>query len=309
MAKSRKKTISYRRAEWLKVDSQKRTLEDFIAAAHAIYKTVKCRKFQRPDGQIVKCASYNPLDAGGAFLHLVAETPGDEASTLSAEDEEKEASEVGVAPPPTGKEFMDGDIFVYVVGNNVCLCSTVLRDAVLTLYLQSVFQKAKLGEVATMFELQKVANIDKLKVIQAEGVKEIDIKASLYDASLHCETRNATTMRALGVAAKHIKAVFGSNPKASPDNLQVGITIVADGRMKGRILGDDHIKKLAKEVVEGDDDYVIVTKKNQRISKDEIYVRDKVDIAKHGKSIKRDAAWEALSNFYTGLLTSGVVAQ
>ncbi len=311
MTDRKTKTLSYRRAMWLAVDKKKRTLENFIAEAHAILKTVKTRKFKKLDGQIVKCIQYKPVKGGGCFLHLAAETPGDQASTLASADEEKAESAVGTAAPPKGSEFMDGDLFVYVVGDHVSMCATALRDATLALYLTEVFKKAKIDPVSRMFGLEKIANVAKVKVIEAEGVKEIDINASLYDATVTYMKRKKDAAGAIGAAAKHIRALFRKDQLPEKDSLQVGLTLRADDRMKeGKVIGTKLLNDIAKDVLEdNEDDFVIVTRKGRRITKNEIYVRQKVDIEAFGKSIKRDPAWEALLEFHAQLVASGVVVQ
>lgn len=310
LADKRKKTLSYRRAVWLEADPKHRKLEDFIREAHGILKTVKTRKFQRLDGQYVKCLRYEPIRGGGCFLHLVAETPGDHASTLAMADEDKEGSDVATAPPPQGSEFMDGDLFALVKGNDVCLCASALRDAAIALYCQELFRKSRRDAVATQFDLQKIADVDKMKIIQAEGVKEIEIRATLYAATTDYLKRKTEAAGAIGAVGKHLKAVFWPEGQVQKDNLQVGITLRADGRMKaGKALGAKRLKTIAEDVVGDDDDYVIHTKKGQRISRSEVYVRQRVDIERHGKSVKRDAAWDALTAFHAQLASSGVIGQ
>ena len=67
---------------------------------------------------------------------------------------------------------------------------------------------------------------------------------------------------------------------------------------------------IARDVVEDeDDDFVIVTGNNQRISQKEVFIRQKVTIDRHGKSVLRDSAWKALRKFEAELKESGIVAQ
>lgn len=310
MAKTRQKTLSYRRTVWLEEDSKKRTLEDFILEAHKKLRTVKARKFKRFDGQYLKGLRHKTGGGGGCFVHIVAETPGDQASTLTIADEAKDASDVGTTPPPKGSEYMDGDLFAFVKGDDVCVCASVLRDASFAVYCQELFRAAKLDAISVKFDLQKIASADKMKIINAEGVKEIDLRASLYDATVSYIERNKDASGAIGAVAKHFKALFWSDGKPQHDNLQVGVTLRADDRMAGKVLGRKRLNAVAKDIIDDDDDdYVIVTKKNQRITKNEIYIRKKVDIDRLGKSVNRDSAWGALSEFHKTLVDSGVVGQ
>ena len=82
MARPREKTISYRRAVWFAADGKDRNFEQLIRVAHAKLTTVAARKFNRAGGQFVKSIWHRPEKGGGYFMHIAAETPGDQASTL-----------------------------------------------------------------------------------------------------------------------------------------------------------------------------------------------------------------------------------
>jgi len=204
---------------------------------------------------------------------------------------------------------MDGDIFVYVNGNNVCMCSSVLRDGSVTTFCRDLFDRAKFGIEATQFDLMKIANVDKLKMIKAQGVKEIDIRASMYDATVsYLDRKDAAG--ALGVVGKHLTAIFGGEKQPKADNLSVTIAITADGRIKGKQkLGGERMETLANDIIDGDEDYRITTKHGQRITQSEIFVREKVKIDRRGKSVDRDKAWKKLEEFYNKLDAAGITAQ
>ena len=84
----------------------------------------------------------------------------------------------------------------------------------------------------------------------------------------------------------------------------------ASRRKGGRVVGAKLMSTIARDVVEDeDDDFVIVTGNNQRISQKEVFIRQKVTIDRHGKSVLRDSAWKALRKFEAELKESGIVAQ
>jgi hypothetical protein len=78
---------------------------------------------------------------------------------------------------------------------------------------------------------------------------------------------------------------------------------------EGRTLGVQRLDKLAKQIIKTDDEYVIITREGQRISHDEIFVKASVEIARLGKSVICQSAWDALENFHGGLVKSGVATQ
>lgn len=308
MANKRTKTIAYRRAVWFTADKKDLNLEALINDAHAKLKRIKQRQFKRLDGQLIQSIKHLSGKTG-TYVHVVSETPGDHASTLAVDGFDAEGLDVDTSPPPAKREYMDGDILAFVKGNHVCICSTGLRDSSFTVYCQQLFDAAKLGDDAKMFDLVNVADADKLKLIEAQGVKSIDIKATLLDASVKYIKRNNGPFKALGLASKHISAVLGRDKAIAPDNLTVLLEVTTDDRLKGKVAGAKSMKEMAKEVIEGEDDYVIITRKNQRISKGEIYMRQVVQIDRHGKSVVRNKAWGVLEDFYKQLVATGAVKQ
>lgn len=84
---------------------------------------------------------------------------------------------------------MDGDAFLYINGNDVCMCLTGLRDGSIREYLCDLFKKAALGDNAAKFDLQKVANIDKIKMLHKQGVKEIELRATMFQATHQYEVK------------------------------------------------------------------------------------------------------------------------
>lgn len=307
MPKHKTKTLSYRRAVWL--EGSDKTLETYLREAIKKKKTVSSRSFGKPGDQIVKGLVVRPLRAGGVILHITAETPGDPASVLSIAQDDNDNGTVSTAPAPVGTEFMDGDAFAYCRDDDVCICSSILRDASITWFCFEFFRSANLGENSIKFDLQKVADASKLAIIQNDGVKEIELGAGLYEATTTYQARKDKLSGALGTVGRHISALFGSDKHPRPDNLQVAVVLKADGRIKdGRVLGYRRINQLARSLIDGKEDYVIVTRKNQRITNDSISIKRVVEIEAHGKSVNSNAAWKALAEFYAELIESGIKA-
>ncbi len=220
--------------------------------------------------------------------------------------------EVSTAAPPSGAEFMDGDAFLYVNGNDVCLCSTGMRDASIQYFLQDFFKQAKIRSDAVQFMLAKVSDISKIKLIQNQGIKEIEIRAILYQATLTYNRRKAQAQSIVGAAAKHIRHVLGKEHDVNSDALQVALAVKTDRRRKGLKLGEKRIQTLATDLIkhqEADDEFVIITKKNQRIGPNEIFMKTTVEIDSKGKSVERDKAWKQLYEFYQSLEDAGALEQ
>ena len=208
---------------------------------------------------------------------------------------------------------MDGDAFLYVKADEVCLCSTGLRDGGIQYFLREIFKKAKLRKDAPHFELIKAANLNKIAFIKKHGIKEVELKATLYQASADYAKRKTQPFSILGAVAKQFRAVIGKDNDVTNDALKAILTIRVDHRIrKSMALGEKRVEHIATELInnqEGTDDFVIVTKDEQRISPNEIFMRSTVHIDKVGKSVDRDKAWKELKSFYKRLESSGALEE
>lgn len=315
MADKKEKVLSYRRAEWLLDEDAppvSATLAGFIKQAANKLKDVQARTLTRNNGQMIKLASIKPDAKGGLYLHIVADTPGEAASVVPKVKGAAIEIEVGTTAPPPDADFLDGDAFVYVRNNDACLCGTGMHDATVRFFLQVFFRKAGLPVAASQFDLMKVANISKVKLIQSQGVKEIDLRATLYQATANYQRRKTHAQGILGALGKQLKSVLGSEHDVNNDALRVQLTVKTDKRRKGIALGEKHIKALAIDTVnsqEDDDEFVIITKTDQRIGPNEINVRAKAFIDGDGKTVNRDKAWKQLLAFYEELEEGGALEE
>jgi hypothetical protein len=166
----REKTLSYRRAEWLADRPNGVTLESCLRDAHNTLKTVDERTIIRDSGQCIRSAKKLAPRDGGIFVHLTADTPGERTSVVPKKRDTAEMDVATVAAPPDA-EFMDGDAFLYVNGDHVCMCATGLRDGAVRQFLYEFFNKAHLGKHSTKFDLLKAPHLDKLRLLDKEGVK------------------------------------------------------------------------------------------------------------------------------------------
>ena len=209
---------------------------------------------------------------------------------------------------------MDGDAFLYVSGDDVCLCSTGLRDGAILLFLHEFFTKAKLGKHATKFDLRKVPSLDKMKMLNCEGVKQIDLRATLFQATTQYEKRKSQASGVVRAVGRHILAVVGDEKEDFDEGLRVAVTIKTDDRVmrKHLVIGEKRIEALAKDIVahyDKDDDFIIETGQGQKIRADEIFIKEIVFIDSFGKSIKCKQAWEKLESFHGRLKKSGALGQ
>jgi hypothetical protein len=310
MDDTRDKTISYRRAHWLN-DNPAVTLEKYIRNANQKLPTLKERWVLLGD-QTVRLAKLKNAPAGGLLLHLTTETEGEFASVVPKPAPTSTEIDLTTQAPPLNAEWLDGDAFVYVLNNHVCICTTAVTDSAIKNFIWEYFKKAKLSEEAQKFDLLKVADISKIKMLRTQGVKEVEIRASMYKASATYQKRKTQVISALGSASKHIKAILGNPDEVNPDALRVVLTLKTDKRANGLAIGEKQIENIAADVVknaEPDDDYVIVTKSGLKITPRELFVRSTVQIEREGKTVRCVDAWSELVKFFGEMKSDGVLEE
>ena len=310
MADKRVKIVSYRRALWLNPDPNI-TLEKYLRNASVKLATYKDR-WVGLDEQIVRVAQQKNGIAGGLLLHLTAETEGESTSLVPKVAPNSIGFDLKTQPAPANAEWLDGDAFLLVVDDHFCICTTAVSDAAVKAFIWEYFKKAKLPVGADKFDLWKVADISKIKMLRSQGVKEVEVRASMFKASATFQKRKTHAISALGIATKHIKAILGKAADVNPDALRICLTLKTDERERGLVIGEKEIENIAADVVknaEPDDEYVIITKTGQRITPKEMFVKTTAHIERDGKTVKRDDAWAELEKFFDDLKNVGVLEQ
>jgi hypothetical protein len=310
MVDKRVKIVSYRRAEWLTADPN-RTIERYLHNANVKLPTLEDRWIALDD-QTVRLAKVENEKTGGLLLHLTTETEGEAASFVPKAPPKSTEITLKTQAPPANAEWLDGDAFVYVLDNHVCICTTYVSDSAVKTFIREYFKKAKLPSEADKFDLLKKADITKIKLLRSQGVKEVEIRASMFKATASFQKRKTHVISALGIATKHIKAVLGKPHDVNPDALTVILTLKTDEREKGLVVGEKEIENIAADIVRNaaaDDKYVIVTKTGQRITPEELFVKTSVQIERDGKTVHRDDAWAELVKFFDVLKSDGVLEQ
>ncbi|MBB4304083.1 hypothetical protein GGD81_003138 [Rhodobium orientis] len=311
MADKKDKTLSYRRATWFNENSKSIDLQSCIKEATTKLKSIDDRTIKRGDDKLVKLLKLSNDKNGALLLHLTIETPG-EAASIVPSLKDVDNADVATTMPPEETEFMDGDAFLYVRDDDVCLCSTLVRDGAIKYFLYELFKKAKIRKDSNKFDLVKVADIDKVMLLHAQGVKEVVIKSTIYEATAQYARRKSQAAGILGSLSKNLKAFWGNENDVNQDSLHVLLEIKTDARRKGLKLGEERIEALAEDLLrntEYNDDFVIITKEGQRIGPEEIYIRTKVGVKANGKSVDRDSAWKELSTFFNTLESIGATVQ
>lgn len=246
-------------------------------------------------------------------MHIAAYTPGEHASVVPRLRGVR-VGEIGTAPPPENCEFMDGDIMVLVAGNHVLLCATNLHEKRAERYMSGIIEAAGLDRMASNFCLGRKANVDKIKLIQAQGVKAVNLNVDLFDATLDHVERNTIKKRVGGALMDEIKAfIFKDKTQeeiGNAENLSAKITVTYDSRKKGGGLGRQGVHDLASQMLADEEEsFSIVTKLGEKINGSEISLRKTVSLPKHAKSVYCSDAWRELETYFYELKAGGLLEQ
>ncbi len=316
------KKFYYRRAKW---DSQgKLSLQKLLEDAHTELDTVGKRTFEVGSGAEIRGANFK--ENGGLYLQIASYVPG-EATSIIDKDKTAKISNVSAQNAPNGKDYLDGDVFVYINGNHVILCPSGARETVVETYIWHILRESNHKDIAKTFELDKVAKASKLKMIRDEGVKEVDLDTSLYEASLiHLDKTKPKVSGIKKAVADQLSAIFGKDKELKDikekENLNLKITVRFDGREAMKHLkepdfgmaGKKRLERTAEQVIselekDSENGFVIVTGANNRITSEEIRVSDSFRVKTLGKSLSRDSTWSTLKKYYDRLNADGVFKQ
>lgn len=330
--KTKKRPFYYRRAKW---DEQRKdkSLEELLITSHVTLKTVGARTFIAGEGEI-RGADFEARPGQGVFLHVASYVP-DEQTTTIEKDTAATRTKLYAETASAGRNFLGGDIFVYVKDNHLILCPSGVRETVAFSYIYQVLQKCKHHRMLASFQLEKVAKASKLAMIASEGVKAIELNSSLYEASLDHVTAVAKKKKdskfkveeLLKKTAEFIEEMFAEDADLKEikekENLDIKLSLRFDGRearKKGKaadfgVLGKSRLKKTSEAIVAEfekgalEDGFIIVTGEGNTITPDEIRVSESFRVEVFGKSLNRDDAYLKLKGYYDKLKGSGVLSK
>jgi hypothetical protein len=326
-SKKKQKRLHYRRAVWVpESDTQevKNTLEYYLELSHAETEIAQNLTFSFGDHEIA-CADRR-LTSDGFYLHLATYSPGGDTSTI-VKDSSLRARAISPEPAPQGKDYLHGDIFILVKDNHVLLCPSGARENIAIKYFIFILEKLNKKFSAASFNLAIIANVDKLNMIKNEGVREIVLNSSIYEASKHFIEKNDPKFSGLiPNIVSDLKRIFSEDKDLKniqqDENINVSLTIRFDGKEKQKNLknptfGSVGLKRLtaaSRKILDDIDDFndgnfEIVTYNNHTITANETQVSEEYSIDKHGNSINKDATWITLKTYYDKLKGSGILEQ
>jgi hypothetical protein len=299
----------YRRVTW--ADGAHDYLEKYLRDAHKQLSTTRQRTFTHGDGELQGLAW--GAKQSGLCVHIASYVPHQPASLVPSPSK-AESRDTSQKPPPPEYSFLEGDIFFVLSGNHLVLCPSGANESVALLYINYVLREVGEDKLITRFSVESVADIDKIKLLQSEGVKKIALNASLYEATMSYMERTTTKTTLLGGIAKDIAALFAEDKNyklreiGELENLSVKLEISFDARKRGGEVGRERLEAAASRLLDEETGgFTIVTGNDNRLTADEICVNKKVSLPVHGNSVSRDEAWSSLAEYLKDLKASGTL--
>lgn len=311
MAATSLRTLTYRRAVYVTKKVGLKTLEQYLRAAHKTLLNVEDRSFDLGNGIVLEGRHHKSTD-GGFFLHIAGYTSGEHATVVPKKSKVSEG-DLATAPPPSGAEYMDGDLVLLASDNHVVLSSGGLHEAKAEHFISLLFERAKLEHESGMFNLEKVADIKKLTILKKEGVRAIHLNTTIHQATLKHSDRTTITKKIGGRLWDELKVILGEDDRfediGDAENLSAKVSISFDRRKTGAVSGEA-ITEVARQLIkENDEGFRIETLTGDRLSATDVVLRKIVSLPRYAKTVQYNDVWKELQTYIEELKESGSLEQ
>ena len=305
---AKSKTLEYRRVRWLDVPQD---LEALVRQAWGQFGTQAERTVSFRDQTTTTGLRARDGFGRGYAIHCARYTDGQAVATVPRAPASQVV--VGRRDPGPHENFMDADFMAVLRGDHVVCLGCGRNAGRLRNYLVRLFQLAGMPEGALKFEIVRIARPDKVRLIGERGVKGIDLRAGIAEA-----TMTALAGRAAGGGIwQTIKQEMGGALRAITQRDETleqvrlaehgTVKLVLDLPKKELTTAKDGFDHLAEEIVEDEDadGYIIRLRGGDTIKPEEISVRREVKIEAYANSVSADAAWDEMLAYMDDLAETG----
>lgn len=302
------KTLEYRRARFLD-DGQ--NLEQLVRQAWGMYGTQAERTITVGGDRSTTGLRCYDFQAVGFAVHCGRYIDGQGVGTIPTAPAAE--VDIGEQAPSPGENFLNSDLMAVVKGNHVVCMNCGRNGGSLRIYFQQLFRKAGFDDASRQFELARIANPDKVAIIQALGVKSIDLELDIAEATAAELINGAAPVGVWGSMVSGISGAFQAITgidetveqirQAEKGSVKISINIP-----KGDLNAAKHgLAQLSEEIVEDEEaeDYVIRLVGGDTIKPKEVSVRTQVRLEASANSVSVYQAWEAMQVYMVELDENG----
>lgn len=281
-------------------------IESALKRAREKQPNVGDTEIESADGEVLRIQRGLPL-GNPNFIHIVKYAPGELAPTIERRVEKPEGIE-DAQEAPTGKEFKDGECYIMVKRSNVLFLGHGVTSQRAESYLRELFTTCHFMKKIRKFEMEPVANIDIVKLMQDQGVKSIKLSSCLYDLEVPDIDRNTIFSKLKGYIKDQLMAAIQKDDsyaelKAAED-LIVNLELKLDGNTRAAPDAKDFIDNLANTAVDDENllsGFIIETRNGVPISPTEVRLHQKTNFTIDNKSLSFISVQNAMKDYMTNL--------
>lgn len=296
-----KKPVHYVRAVYNQGTKPKKTFEQLVR--QAMNKLGKMSETEVGMGTLGTAGVRHRETTTGEPLRisLGAGVPGEKMATMglkvaSAIDSDHSAS------APINRAFKLSDAFALIDGDDLLVVTEgAFRVSTVGVYLRQLFAKAGMQPDTAAFELKKVTNQETAAILEAEGIKEMHLGTTMYQATGELENLSAEPsvkgrFKALVGTLRNVFAEDIDEKKLQQlaehwGEVQVNTVISAKGGSRAADIVLDVMQSVGKDVLEEAEEgveVVVWTKKGTPVRLNEVTPKKQIDL------LRRDGANELI---------------
>lgn len=314
MADAFKRTLTYRRAQWGAhgAGSGPPDLARYVSAFVHDRVAAGDRQIESPDGRISILNRCDPAPAlngrPGFYGEFISFSPDKAAEIAPLDLLHQPSVDIESLRLEKGKSFVDGRLFFLAYQRDIILAPHALvRETSFTNYLNEALRPSHLPE-GSWFILRKVARTDKIRAVQTEGVREVDLKMGLYNETL--QLVDPSRSRWSSEIKNLLRSVVQTEASRSGVLQQADLEVDLALKLRGRIepVEAQALGRIAQEVIETEEEYYEIVLKNKvRIRPNEmIHSRPALITGRHGR-IDHTSAWQAMYQYAYDLSDIGAL--
>ena len=306
MIETKQRSLFYRRVTW--INGVNNNLEQLMTQAHTMLLTTEKRTFEYNEGQIQGLSIESRPT--GFFCHVGYCIPSQPASLIPIPSQNK-MQDTSVQEPPPKHDFLQGDIFFVIKDNHIILCPSNLNEHAAIDYIKQVLEKTGKEYLLREFSIDSVIHANKLKILNDEGVKKVSLNTAIYTAT-HDYVARKSVKESMISGVRHVLEEFlcesdESQEVKNKENLSVKLEISFDSRKKGEIC-KKKLEALAEKSI-NEEGFTIITRKDKKMTYDEIRISTKAILAVEGSSVSKEAAWNDMEAYFKKLKSTGMLEQ
>lgn len=244
------------------------------------------------------------IESGFLKLHFISYRPGEKSPTIKPKASTIDDEEIGQAPQ-AGREFKESECFLVIKEHHAIFCGNGISQSKARLYIHMITQK---NGVSLPFQFAASSDVNKLALINAQGVKSIKLNVHAYKLSVPPKKRTWVN-KAFGNVTEEVVALMAKDKSRDQEraleDLIVSVELGLDGNTRAAESAQITVKELAQKVISDNeseiDSFVIHTHDGTPISSKQIRLHDTIKVGRRDGSLNHADAWNGMSAFYDSL--------